>query len=118
MFGTCAGLILLADEVLDGRPDQRCFGVIDLTVRRNGYGRQVASFECDLEVDGLGGEAGPRRVHPGPGGRAAGPGVEVLARLPAGRSGPGRPRTGSEPVVCRQGSVLVTLVPPRVDRGP
>jgi 5'-phosphate synthase pdxT subunit len=48
VLGTCAGMILLAGEVLDGRPDQRRFGVIDLTIRRNGYGRQQASFECDL----------------------------------------------------------------------
>jgi 5'-phosphate synthase pdxT subunit len=52
-FGTCAGMILLADEVLDGRPDQRSFGAIDLGVRRNGYGRQVDSFEADLDVKGL-----------------------------------------------------------------
>ncbi|MDO8362592.1 MAG: pyridoxal 5'-phosphate synthase glutaminase subunit PdxT [Actinomycetota bacterium] len=53
VFGTCAGMILLATEVIDGRPDQRSFGVIDLTVRRNGYGRQVDSFETDIEVRGL-----------------------------------------------------------------
>ena len=45
VFGTCAGLILLAREVLDGRPDQRTFGVLDAIVRRNGYGRQLQSFE-------------------------------------------------------------------------
>ncbi len=53
IFGTCAGMILLATEVLDGRPDQRSFGVIDLTVRRNGYGRQLDSFETELDVAGL-----------------------------------------------------------------
>ncbi len=53
VFGTCAGMILLATEVLDGRPDQRTFGAIDLTVRRNGYGRQLDSFETDLHIDGL-----------------------------------------------------------------
>ncbi len=53
VFGTCAGMILLAAEVLDGRPDQIGFGAIDLTVRRNGYGRQVDSFEADLAVAGL-----------------------------------------------------------------
>jgi 5'-phosphate synthase pdxT subunit len=46
-------MILLAGEVLDGRPDQRCFGAIDITVRRNAYGRQVDSFETDLAVNGL-----------------------------------------------------------------
>jgi 5'-phosphate synthase pdxT subunit len=53
VFGTCAGMILCATEVLDGRPDQRALGRIDLTVRRNGYGRQLDSFEADLDVVGL-----------------------------------------------------------------
>ena len=53
VFGTCAGMILLATDILDGRPDQISFGAIDLTVRRNGYGRQVDSFEADLAVTGL-----------------------------------------------------------------
>ncbi len=53
VFGTCAGMILLATEVLDGRPDQRSFAAIDLAVRRNGYGRQVDSFETDIDVVGL-----------------------------------------------------------------
>lgn len=53
VFGTCAGMILCATEVLDGRPDQRGFGLIDVTVRRNGYGRQLDSFETDLDVVGL-----------------------------------------------------------------
>jgi len=55
VFGTCAGMILCATEVLDGRPDQRGFDRIDLTVRRNGYGRQLDSFEADLDVTGLDG---------------------------------------------------------------
>ncbi len=45
-FGTCAGLVLLASDVVDGRPDQRTFGCLDCTVRRNGYGRQRFSFEA------------------------------------------------------------------------
>jgi 5'-phosphate synthase pdxT subunit len=53
VLGTCAGMILCASEVLDARPDQRGFGIIDITVRRNGYGRQLDSFESDLEVVGL-----------------------------------------------------------------
>jgi 5'-phosphate synthase pdxT subunit len=53
VFGTCAGMILLAVEVLDGRPDQHSFAAIDLTVRRNGYGRQVDSFEADIDVASL-----------------------------------------------------------------
>jgi 5'-phosphate synthase pdxT subunit len=55
VFGTCAGMILLAGEIIDGRPDQRCFGAIDIAVRRNGYGRQVDSFEADLSVPSLAG---------------------------------------------------------------
>ena len=65
-FGTCAGMILLAADVVDGRPDQHRFGAIDIGVRRNAFGRQVDSFETDLEVDGLD-EPVPRRVHPGAG---------------------------------------------------
>jgi pyridoxal 5'-phosphate synthase pdxT subunit len=53
VFGTCAGMILCATDVLDGRPDQRGFDLIDITVRRNGYGRQLDSFEADLAVTGL-----------------------------------------------------------------
>ena len=53
VFGTCAGMILLAERVTDGRPDQQGFGVVDVTVRRNGYGRQIDSFEADLAVGGL-----------------------------------------------------------------
>ncbi len=48
VFGTCAGLILLATDIEDGRPDQRSFGRLDIAVQRNGYGRQVESFETDI----------------------------------------------------------------------
>jgi 5'-phosphate synthase pdxT subunit len=54
VFGTCAGLILLSREVLDGRADQWSFGLLDVSVRRNGYGRQIASFESPIEVGGVG----------------------------------------------------------------
>lgn len=53
VFGTCAGMILLADEILDGRADQHCLNALPLSARRNGYGRQLASFETDIEVSGL-----------------------------------------------------------------
>src|SRR5690606_2418867 len=56
-LGTCAGMILLARHVLDGRPDQHHYGAIDIDVRRNAFGRQAASFEADLPVEGL--EGGP-----------------------------------------------------------
>ncbi|HET8588776.1 MAG TPA: pyridoxal 5'-phosphate synthase glutaminase subunit PdxT, partial [Nakamurella sp.] len=49
-FGSCAGMIMLATRILDGRPDQRPLGAIDITVRRNAFGRQVDSFETDLQV--------------------------------------------------------------------
>ena len=53
VFGTCAGMILLAKGVLDGRSDQRSFGAIDIDVKRNAYGRQIDSFETDIALDGL-----------------------------------------------------------------
>jgi len=53
VFGTCAGVILLANSVLDGRDDQRSFASLNVTVRRNGYGRQIDSFESDIEVMGF-----------------------------------------------------------------
>ena len=52
-LGTCAGMILLAKDVIDGRPDQKSFAQIDITVRRNGFGRQIASFESDLNISGF-----------------------------------------------------------------
>jgi 5'-phosphate synthase pdxT subunit len=101
-FGTCAGMILLATQVLDGRADQRCFGAIDLSVRRNAFGRQVESFERDLEVGQLTG--GPMRAVfiRAPVVERAGPGVEVLASV------------GTQPVVCRRGSVLVAAFHPEL----
>jgi 5'-phosphate synthase pdxT subunit len=119
-FGTCAGMILLAARITDGRPDQRCYGIIDLTVQRNGYGRQRRSFECDLDVLGTGG--GP--VHAvfirAPLVVEAGPDVEVLAsllpspddekRAPA----TGIPATTAVPVLCRQGPVLVSAFHPEL----
>ena len=81
VFGTCAGMILCATEVLDGRPDQRGFDLIDLTVRRNGYGRQLASFEADLDVPGLLGDEPFHAVFiRAPFVERVGAGVEVLAR--------------------------------------
>lgn len=54
VFGTCAGMIMLAADIADGRPDQRSFGAVDIDVRRNGYGRQLDSFETELTVPELG----------------------------------------------------------------
>jgi 5'-phosphate synthase pdxT subunit len=53
VFGTCAGMILLAKSIASGRPDQRFYGAIDIDVERNAYGRQVESFETELHVEGL-----------------------------------------------------------------
>ena len=53
VFGTCAGMILLSDDIQDGRPDQQSFGRLAIAVQRNGYGRQVDSFETDLTVEGM-----------------------------------------------------------------
>ena len=54
-YGSCAGMILLAKNVLDGTKDQQTFGALDITVRRNAFGRQVESFETDVDLDGIDG---------------------------------------------------------------
>jgi 5'-phosphate synthase pdxT subunit len=56
VYGSCAGMIMLADRIADARPDQQTLGGLDITVRRNAFGRQVDSFEEDLHIRGLGGE--------------------------------------------------------------
>ena len=78
VLGTCAGVILLASTVLDGRPDQRSFGTLSITVRRNAYGRQIDSFEADIDVDGLDGSF-PAVFIRAPIIESVGEGVEVLA---------------------------------------
>jgi 5'-phosphate synthase pdxT subunit len=121
VLGTCAGMILLASDVLDGRPDQRRFSLIELTVRRNGYGRQQASFECDLDIDldGAAGEPFHAVFIRAPVVEAYGPDVEVLAALPAvsdpdGPAVPDGPGGAPSPVICRQGSVLVAAFHPEL----
>ena len=95
-------MILLATEVLDGRPDQRNFGAIDIAVRRNGYGRQIDSFEADIDVVDFDAPV-PCRVHPRPEGRSASaPNVEVLAEH------------DGVPVVARQGHVMVASFHPEL----
>ena len=79
VFGTCAGMILCATDVLDARPDQRGFDLIDVTVRRNGYGRQLDSFEADLSVVGLADDFHAVFIR-APLVERVGPDVEVLAR--------------------------------------
>jgi 5'-phosphate synthase pdxT subunit len=107
-FGTCAGMILLASAVSDGRSDQICYGAVDLTVRRNGYGRQAESFECDLDVDCIGSPPLHAVFIRAPVVDAVGPGVAVLASLTGDDRGP------STPVLCRQGAVLVAAFHPEL----
>lgn len=102
-FGTCAGMIMLSSEILDGRDDQLSFGAIDIAVRRNAFGRQIDSFETDLNVIGLP-EAPVHAVFiRAPVVERVGPGVEILAAVEEGR-----------PVACRQGSILVTSFHPEL----
>jgi 5'-phosphate synthase pdxT subunit len=103
VLGTCAGLILLASEVLDGRPDQVSLGAIDLTVRRNAHGRQNQSFEAALEITGLSGGAFPGVFIRAPGIERVGQGADVLARLTTG-----------EPVAARQAAVTVCAFHPEL----
>lgn len=109
-FGTCAGMILLASDVLDGRPDQRSFGAIDISVRRNAFGRQTASFEADLDAQGLD-EPFHAVFIRAPWVERTGPGVEVLATVsPEAAS----PRTDPVPVLCRSGPILVSSFHPEL----
>lgn len=105
-LGTCAGMILLATEVTDGRPDQHRLAAIDVTVRRNAFGRQVDSFETDLDVAGLDSPLHAVFVR-APVVERVGPDVTVLARLGgAGGAGPA--------VVCRQGGVFAVAFHPEL----
>jgi 5'-phosphate synthase pdxT subunit len=102
VLGTCAGMILLAREVVDGRPDQESFGVIDVAVRRNAYGRQRDSFEADRAVAGLAGGPFPGVFIRAPRIESVGDRVEVLAVHEG------------VPVLARQGAVVVTSFHPEL----
>jgi 5'-phosphate synthase pdxT subunit len=106
-FGTCAGMILLAAAVLDGRADQRSFGAVDIDVRRNAFGRQVDSFETALPVAGLAGGDFPATFIRAPAVERVGERVEVLATVPV-------PGGAPRPVLCRQGPVLVSAFHPEL----
>jgi 5'-phosphate synthase pdxT subunit len=80
-FATCAGLILLSRTILDGRDDQVALAALDVDVRRNGYGRQVDSFECDLAVPAIGADPFRGVFIRAPRVERVGPDVEVLAEL-------------------------------------
>ena len=109
-FGTCAGMILLADKVLDGVVGQETLGGLDITVRRNAFGRQVDSFEEDIHIAGL-----DEPVHAvfirAPWVESVGEGVEVLAEVEAG------PAAGRI-VAVRQGPLMATSFHPEMGRDP
>ena len=87
-FGTCAGMIMLADHIEGGIAGQETIGGLDVVVRRNAFGRQVDSFEADLDVTGVRAAPVPRDVHPRPLGREGRPGRR--GRRPRGHGGGGR----------------------------
>jgi 5'-phosphate synthase pdxT subunit len=99
-YGSCAGMIMLASEVLDGRPDQQTFGGIEMTVRRNAFGRQVDSFEAMTDIEGVG-ELRTVFIR-APWVERVAEGVRVLGRS-AGRI-----------VAVRQGSLLATAFHPEL----
>jgi 5'-phosphate synthase pdxT subunit len=111
VFGTCAGMIMLADRVEDGTPDQETLGGLDITVRRNAFGRQVDSFEGDVSFAGLDAPVHAVFIR-APWVEDAGPEVEVLARIddvsaPDGAAG--------RIVAVRQGSLMATSFHPEVE---
>ena len=106
-FGSCAGMILLADRVVDAVPGQQTFGGIDMTVRRNAFGRQVESFEEDLRFEGVEGEPVRAVFIRAPWVEEVSPDVEVLAKV---ESGPAEGRI----VAVRQGNLLATSFHPEI----
>ncbi len=108
-YGSCAGMILLADRIIDGQPDQQTLGGIDITVRRNAFGRQVDSFEEDLQMSDLPGDGRPFHAVfiRAPWVESVGPQVKVLATV---RTGPAAGRV----VAVRQGNLLATSFHPEM----
>ncbi|HEY3507290.1 MAG TPA: pyridoxal 5'-phosphate synthase glutaminase subunit PdxT [Actinocatenispora sp.] len=107
VYGSCAGMIMLADTVLDGRADQRSFGGIDMVVRRNAFGRQVDSFETQLAVSDIPGEPFHAVFIRAPWVESVGSGARVLARVEGG------PADGRI-VAVRQGNLLATAFHPEL----
>jgi pyridoxal 5'-phosphate synthase pdxT subunit len=107
-YGSCAGMTMLAAEVLDGRPDQQSFGAIDMTVRRNAFGRQVDSFEAPVPLSGVPGEPFHAVFIRAPWVERVGPGVEVLGRVPEADA------PGDRIVAVRQGNLLATAFHPEL----
>ncbi|GAA4689834.1 5'-phosphate synthase pdxT subunit [Promicromonospora umidemergens] len=115
VYGSCAGMILLADRILDGTADQQTVGGMDVVVRRNAFGRQVDSFETDLDLVGIS-DGGPVRTAfiRAPWIEEAGRDVEVLARIPAVDT-QGRPVAAAGRIVAaRQGPLLATAFHPEI----
>lgn len=114
VYGSCAGMILLATKVLDGREDQHQLGGLDMIVRRNAFGRQVDSFEEDLDFVGIDGD----RVHAvfirAPWVESSSPEVEVLARVSDAPQVPGGEAAAGRIVAVRQGPVLATAFHPEL----
>ena len=112
VFGTCAGMIMLADRIEDGTADQETLGGLDITVRRNAFGRQVDSFEGAVDFAGL-----DEPVHAvfirAPWVERVGPDVEVLARVGGGRQV--EPAAAGRIVAVRQGHLMATSFHPEVD---
>ena len=107
-YGSCAGMILLAKNVLDGTKDQQTFGALDITVRRNAFGRQVESFETDVDLDGI--DGGPMHAVfiRAPWVESMDDGVEVLgAVVPPGIA-------ESKIIAVRHQNVLATSFHPEV----
>ncbi|BAJ27275.1 MULTISPECIES: pyridoxal 5'-phosphate synthase glutaminase subunit PdxT [Kitasatospora] len=108
VYGTCAGMIMLADKILDGRDDQETVGGIDMTVRRNAFGRQNESFETAIPFAGLPGDPVTGVFIRAPWVEAVGADVEVLAEVPAA-DGP-----DARIVAVRQGNLLATSFHPEL----
>jgi 5'-phosphate synthase pdxT subunit len=110
VWGTCAGMIVLSRQAPD--LDFPTLDALDITVSRNAYGRQVDSFEADLEVPALGDQSFHAVFIRAPAVADVGPDVEVLASLSNGRA------NGDHPVALRQGSVLATAFHPELTNDP
>ena len=107
VYGSCAGMIMLATTVLDGRPDQESFGGIEMTVRRNAFGRQVDSFEAPVEIEGIAGGAFHAVFIRAPWVEDVGSDVRVMGRV---TSGPAAGRI----VAVQQGNLLATAFHPEL----
>ena len=117
-YGSCAGMIMLAAEVLDGRPDQQSFAAIDMTVRRNAFGRQVDSFEAPVALRGIPGDPFHAVFIRAPWVERVGPEVEIVGIVPAvGPGGPvpsARAAPDARIVAVRQGNLLATAFHPEL----